>query len=130
MHLQVTAAQKLSEIAPARQVCACSLLARWVHTSYARQLHAVHVGDYRDQVPPLIEEVHEQYRPVTSDGSWTHGLFEVRPLRPAISSTSHLSQKEFSRDSLEHSCQSECTCIGPYALAKSLVCSAGPQGCG
>lgn len=34
-------------------------------------------GDYRDQLPPLIHQVAEQYAPVVRSGRWTHGLFEV-----------------------------------------------------
>lgn len=34
-------------------------------------------GDYRDQLPPLINQVAEQYAPVVRSGRWTHGLFEV-----------------------------------------------------
>jgi hypothetical protein len=34
-------------------------------------------GDYRDQLPPLIHELEEQYAPVVRRGRWTHGLFEV-----------------------------------------------------
>ncbi|KAK9904816.1 hypothetical protein WJX75_003029 [Coccomyxa subellipsoidea] len=33
-------------------------------------------GDYRDQLPPLIHQVAEQYAPVVRSGRWTHGLFE------------------------------------------------------
>lgn len=41
------------------------------------QLGSQSAGDYRDQLPPLIHEVAEQYAPVVRSGRWTHGLFEL-----------------------------------------------------
>lgn len=51
--------------------------------------HVHGAGDYRDQLPPSIREVAEQYAPVVVKGRWTHGLFDcwvpkIRPLKAAV----------------------------------------------
>lgn len=34
-------------------------------------------GDYRDQLPPTLEEVAAHYAPIVQDGKWTFGLLEM-----------------------------------------------------
>lgn len=46
---------------------------------FTPSLNMVHVrtGDYRDQLPPTMEEVAAYYAPVVKDGQWTFGLLEM-----------------------------------------------------
>ena len=70
---------------------ACSLMGTCPKTSMHgfTSPHVHGAGDYRDQLPPSIREVAEQYAPVVVKGRRTHGLFDcwapkIRPLKAAV----------------------------------------------
>ena len=101
-----------------------------------RSLHTP-AGDFRDQLPPLIVDVHEQHRPVIIDGAWTHGLFEVRMLTSLCGNFENKSMRTASEVKViyfyalaAHTSPKgfcACTCAEPCDAGHF---SAGIQGCG
>ena len=60
-----------------RVLCA-NWCTRWAMDEQLRAMMPPRDSDFRDSLPPPLEDVYAAYRPYVQDGKWTMGLLRVR----------------------------------------------------